>query len=95
MGGEKPNLADLAVYGALSAIEGCDAFKDLGEKTKVMPWFEAMKQAVKESEGKDILSFLNFLDPESSTGNLVQLLIQKSQFHIHEIGLKKPESSEQ
>jgi len=54
MGGEKPNLADLAVYGALSAIEGCDAFKDLGEKTKVMPWFEAMKQAVKESEGKEI-----------------------------------------
>jgi len=27
MGGEVPNLADLAVFGVLSAIEGCQAFK--------------------------------------------------------------------
>ena len=54
MGGEKPNLADLAVYGALSAIEGCDAFSDLKENTKVMPWFDAMKQVVTSSEGKEI-----------------------------------------
>ena len=29
LGGDKPNLADLAVYGALSAVEGCEAFLDL------------------------------------------------------------------
>jgi len=56
MGGEAPNLADLAVYGALSAIEGCDAFSDLNANTKVKPWFEAMKQAVQKSEGKAIFS---------------------------------------
>ena len=56
MGGEAPNLADLAVYGALSAIEGCDAFSDLSVNTKVKPWFEAMKQAVQNNEGKEIFS---------------------------------------
>ena len=25
LGGDKPNLADLAVFGALSAVEGCEA----------------------------------------------------------------------
>ena len=54
MGGETPNLADLAVYGALSAIEGCEAFSDLCNNTKVIPWFNAMKEAVKNSEGKKI-----------------------------------------
>ena len=54
MGGETPNLADLAVYGALSAIEGCDAFSDLSNNTKVIPWYKAMKAAVKNSEGNKI-----------------------------------------
>ena len=27
MGGSKPNLADLAAFGVLNAIEGCEAFQ--------------------------------------------------------------------
>lgn len=27
LGGEKPNLADISVYGVLSSIEGCGAFQ--------------------------------------------------------------------
>ena len=56
MGGEKPNLADLAVYGALSAIEGCDTFLDLCAHTNVKPWFDAVKKAVKNKEGQDLLN---------------------------------------
>lgn len=43
MGGNKPNLADLAVYGVLSSIEGCLAFKDVRENTKINAWFSNMQ----------------------------------------------------
>lgn len=46
MGGDKPNLADLAVYGTLSSIEGCMAFKDALENTKINVWFSNMKAVV-------------------------------------------------
>uniref|UniRef100_A0A915IMU6 Uncharacterized protein n=1 Tax=Romanomermis culicivorax TaxID=13658 RepID=A0A915IMU6_ROMCU len=29
MGGDSPNLADLAVYGAITSFEGCQAFRDI------------------------------------------------------------------
>lgn len=51
MGGDSPNLADLAVYGVLSSIEGCDAFKDLLNKTKIGAWYFAMKENVQEHRG--------------------------------------------
>ncbi|RWS25193.1 prostaglandin E synthase 2-like protein [Leptotrombidium deliense] len=35
LGGSKPNLADLTVYGMMSSIEGCDAFKDVLNHTNV------------------------------------------------------------
>ena len=46
LGGDKPNLADLAVYGALSAVEGCEAFLDLQANTNVKPWYDAMERAI-------------------------------------------------
>jgi len=46
MGGNKPNLADLAVYGILSSIEGCMAFKDVRENTKIDPWYSNMKMVL-------------------------------------------------
>ncbi|KAE9532721.1 hypothetical protein AGLY_009802 [Aphis glycines] len=46
MGGNKPNLADLAVYGTLSSIEGCMAFKDVQENTKINVWFNNMKKVI-------------------------------------------------
>lgn len=46
MGGSKPNLADLSVYGILSSIEGCIAFKDVQENSKINDWFSNMKTVV-------------------------------------------------
>lgn len=34
-GGKKPDLADMAVYGALSSFEGCQAFADTLENSKI------------------------------------------------------------
>ena len=45
-GGSQPNLADLNVYGILTAIQGCEAFQDLMNNTKIQPWFERMKKVV-------------------------------------------------
>jgi len=52
MGGSQPDLADLAVYGVLSAIEGCDAFQDLLNNTKVKKWYYAVKKACEEKRGQ-------------------------------------------
>ena len=46
LGGSEPNLADLNVYGILTAIQGCEAFQDLMANTKIQPWFERMKHVV-------------------------------------------------
>ena len=55
LGGQNPNLADLAVFGALSAIEGCEAFSDLCANTKIKTWYDLVKQSVKSSEGQGLL----------------------------------------
>nr|XP_006821295.1 PREDICTED: prostaglandin E synthase 2-like [Saccoglossus kowalevskii] len=51
MGGDLPNLADLAMYGVLSAIEGFDAFNDLLDNTSIKPWYKKTKQAVASHAG--------------------------------------------
>jgi len=43
MGGQTPNLADMAVYGAMSSFEGCQAFNDAHENTKIGVWYQRMK----------------------------------------------------
>lgn len=53
MGGKEPNLADLAVYGVLNSIEGCTAFKELLQETKIGIWYFAMKTAVKKHQGSN------------------------------------------
>lgn len=55
VGGQLPNLADLAVYGVLSSIEGCTAFKDLLTHTNIGKWYYPMKEAVKNHKGKQEL----------------------------------------
>lgn len=54
-GGKSPNLADLAVYGVLSSIEGCQAFKELLENTKIGTWYYEMKNAVQNHAGANTL----------------------------------------
>ncbi|XP_065068283.1 prostaglandin E synthase 2-like [Rhopilema esculentum] len=51
MGGDRPNLADLGVYGVLNAIEGLDAFNDMMKNTNIKPWYQRMKKAVSTKEG--------------------------------------------
>lgn len=49
MGGQKPNLADLAVYGVLRVMEGLDAFNDLMRHSHIQPWYLRMEQAIREA----------------------------------------------
>ncbi|XP_055531324.1 prostaglandin E synthase 2 [Wyeomyia smithii] len=46
LGGKKPNLADLAVFGVLNSMEGCQAFKDCLDNTKIGGWFYAVRKEV-------------------------------------------------
>lgn len=56
MGGNSPNLSDLAVYGVLTAVEGCDAFQDVKSNTKISHWFENMSEIVKQHGGATLVS---------------------------------------
>ncbi|XP_066568775.1 prostaglandin E synthase 2 [Amia ocellicauda] len=52
MGGGKPNLADLAVYGVLRVMEGLQAFDDMMDNTKVKAWYQRMETATQRHEGR-------------------------------------------
>lgn len=49
LGGDAPDLADLAVFGVIRSIVGTDTFMDLQHKTPISPWYERMMTAVGES----------------------------------------------
>lgn len=50
MGGDKePNLADLSVYGILCSMEGCRAFKDCLDNTRIGHWFYEVKAKVESN----------------------------------------------
>ncbi|KAM6169490.1 prostaglandin E synthase 2 [Rhynchocyon petersi] len=49
MGGQKPNLADLAVYGVLRVMEGLEAFDDLMRHTHIQPWYLRVEKAIAET----------------------------------------------
>ena len=46
MGGNEPNLADLAVFGVLRAVIGTDTFNDLMKESNILPWYKRMMEAV-------------------------------------------------
>ncbi|XP_012720762.1 prostaglandin E synthase 2 [Fundulus heteroclitus] len=52
MGGDQPNLADLAVFGVLRVMEGLQAFNDMMENTKVKHWYRRMERATLNHEGR-------------------------------------------
>ncbi|KAI1289210.1 Prostaglandin E synthase 2 [Halotydeus destructor] len=56
MGGNSPNLADLAVYGVMNSFEGCPAFSDALKETKFGDWYYAVKTQVKNHSGHRELS---------------------------------------
>ncbi len=49
MGGSKPNLADLAVFGVLRAVQGTPTYTDVLAHTGVGPWLMRMTVAVGDS----------------------------------------------
>uniref|UniRef100_A0A8C1DWW7 Prostaglandin E synthase 2-like n=1 Tax=Cyprinus carpio carpio TaxID=630221 RepID=A0A8C1DWW7_CYPCA len=48
MGGDQPNLADLAVFGVLRVMEGLQAFDEMMEHTKVKNWYRRMQKATQQ-----------------------------------------------
>jgi microsomal prostaglandin-E synthase 2 len=56
MGGEKPNLADLALYGAINSFVGCSTFKEMREHTKIGEWYDRVHQMVIHKQGRHLLA---------------------------------------
>ena len=52
LGGNLPNLADLAVYACIISIEGSLAFDDLMRNTNLAPWYTRMQQVIDGRRGK-------------------------------------------
>lgn len=55
MGGQNPDLADLAVYGILKSMEGCSAFQDLKQNTKVETWYNQVTEKIEQHAGSALL----------------------------------------
>ncbi|KAA8492650.1 Prostaglandin E synthase 2 [Porphyridium purpureum] len=51
LGGDKPNLADLAIFGVLRSVESMDTFNDMMAHSNIKPWYERMQQQVGDSMG--------------------------------------------
>ncbi|KAG1354158.1 prostaglandin E synthase 2 [Cocos nucifera] len=51
LGGSKPNLADLAVFGVLRPIRYLKAGRDMVENTQIGEWYQRMETAVGEPAG--------------------------------------------
>ncbi|XP_005382438.1 PREDICTED: prostaglandin E synthase 2 [Chinchilla lanigera] len=49
MGGQTPNLADLAVYGVLRVMEGLEAFNDMMRHTRIQAWYLRVEKAIAEA----------------------------------------------
>ncbi|XP_069093092.1 prostaglandin E synthase 2 isoform X2 [Pleurodeles waltl] len=50
MGGDQPNLADLAVYGVLRVTEGLQTFDDVMSNSKIGPWYLRMEKVIQENK---------------------------------------------
>jgi len=58
-GGDRISLADLALYGAMTSFQGCQAFRDMMEANAVIKkWFADVKKAVESHEGQAALKEL-------------------------------------
>ncbi|XP_077455971.1 prostaglandin E synthase 2 isoform X2 [Stigmatopora argus] len=65
MGGERPNLADLAVFGVLRVMEGLEAFDDMMANTKVKSWYHRMDVVTLNYHGCSQLSRVSPTDVPS------------------------------
>ncbi|XP_041915285.1 prostaglandin E synthase 2-like [Alosa sapidissima] len=53
LGGNRPNLADISVFGVMRTIEGLQAFDDVMKHTRMRKWYQAMEQVIREHGGQD------------------------------------------
>ncbi|GMT33317.1 hypothetical protein PFISCL1PPCAC_24614 [Pristionchus fissidentatus] len=56
MGGDRPNLADLSLYGAMQSFYGCTAFQEVCSSGPISEWYARMKSAVEKREGAYLLA---------------------------------------
>ncbi|KAJ8975906.1 hypothetical protein NQ317_011377 [Molorchus minor] len=83
MGGDHPNLADLAVYGILNSIEGCVAFKDLVDHTNIRRWYFDMKESVAMHQGAiDTKKFGTVCESEKAHLTCIEEITQCLQIYI-------------
>jgi len=54
MGGDKPNLADLAVFGTLRAVQESPTQEFVMSETPIRPWYERMEGKVGERSGSRV-----------------------------------------
>ncbi len=51
-GGSAPDLADLALFGAIGSFRGCAAFADMMEQNpKMKTWYELSREYIENSRG--------------------------------------------
>lgn len=55
IGGDTPNLADLALFGALMSMEGCQAYSDILTNTDIESWINAIKMHVCRNKGDSVI----------------------------------------
>lgn len=56
LGGDRPNLGDLALYGAISSFAGCRTFKEMRKQVPGLSvWYEDVQKAVLERKGRYLL----------------------------------------
>uniref|UniRef100_F1L2G1 Prostaglandin E synthase 2 n=1 Tax=Ascaris suum TaxID=6253 RepID=F1L2G1_ASCSU len=55
LGGDKPNLADLALFGAMNSFYGCATFEEMLERTNIGGWFERMRSEVESHAGSALI----------------------------------------
>lgn len=56
MGGDEPNLGDLALFGAINSFAGCRTFKEMRKDVpNLSKWFDDVQKAVLERRGSRLL----------------------------------------
>jgi len=55
LGGDEPNLGDLALYGAINSFVGCATFEEMRQETDIGNWFDLVKEAVDSKRGRKLL----------------------------------------
>uniref|UniRef100_A0A7E4ZVK8 Prostaglandin E synthase 2 n=1 Tax=Panagrellus redivivus TaxID=6233 RepID=A0A7E4ZVK8_PANRE len=56
LGGDLPNLADLALYGAINSFVGCRAFEEMRKETRIGDWYDAVHQKVIQKAGSPLIA---------------------------------------